>query len=808
MYQKLSLAGTTLMTVLLLYLLSVPLGSLPPLGSFFHPSMGFWANAETLGVTGDITLPTSASSEPVEVYYDDRGVPHIFAQNDADLNFAQGYVMARDRLFQMELQARAAGGTLSEWLGEDLIERDRHQRRLGMMYGAEKVLELISSNDTTRTAVESYAKGVNAYINTLSYETFPLEYKLLNAEPAEWKPLNTALLVMYMTQMLAGRSDDFRSSNTLAYFGKEFVNTYISSRSAMLDPVVPPDHKWTFKPDSISPPENLYNPAYTNEIQPWKPDPLNGSNNWVVDGSKTAGGYPILSNDMHLQMSMPSIWYEVQMHTPDQNVYGVTLQGSPAVIVGFNDHIAWGLTNTGADVMDWYDITFRTEQKQEYLHDGEWLPVTERIETIQVKDGPAVADTILFTHHGPVYETEEPTSASETIQRNHALRWIGHNPSNELLTFFKLSRAENYADFREAFSTFKAPAQNINYAGTDGNIAIQTVGQFPLKWTYQGRSVGNGSDSRYDWNGFIPYEQNPHALNPERGFLSAANQAPASQDYPYYLGESFAPYERGRRINDLLREMDSIRVDDFKEMQMDNFSYHAYRVLPPMLESLPGDSLTNTEQQLVKLLNEWNYKNEANAAEPTLFYYWWQQLYGQIWDNKYNSPYPMRRPGRDLTADLIVQIPGSGWFDNVHTTNTETLADLSLNSFRSAVELLESRYGTFLADWQWGNVRNTNLSHLAQIPGMGVRNLFTGGGAESINAIRGDHGPSWRMIVELDPEGVRGYGVYPGGQSGNPGSKTYDQFIETWRTGELYELQFLRNKPQQRDSFPLMIRFE
>ena len=808
MYQKLSLAGTTLMTVLLLYLLSVPLGSLPPLGSFFHPSMGFWANAETLGVTGDITLPTSASSEPVEVYYDDRGVPHIFAQNDADLNFAQGYVMARDRLFQMELQARAAGGTLSEWLGEDLIERDRHQRRLGMMYGAEKVLELISSNDTTRTAVESYAKGVNAYINTLSYETFPLEYKLLNAEPAEWKPLNTALLVMYMTQMLAGRSDDFRSSNTLAYFGKEFVNTYISSRSAMLDPVVPPDHKWTFKPDSISPPENLYNPAYTNEIQPWKPDPLNGSNNWVVDGSKTAGGYPILSNDMHLQMSMPSIWYEVQMHTPDQNVYGVTLQGSPAVIVGFNDHIAWGLTNTGADVMDWYDITFRTEQKQEYLHDGEWLPVTERIETIQVKDGPAVADTILFTHHGPVYETEEPTSASETIQRNHALRWIGHNPSNELLTFFKLSRAENYADFREAFSTFKAPAQNINYAGTDGNIAIQTVGQFPLKWTYQGRSVGNGSDSRYDWNGFIPYEQNPYALNPERGFLSAANQAPASQDYPYYLGESFAPYERGRRINDLLREMDSIRVDDFKEMQMDNFSYHAYRVLPPMLESLPGDSLTNTEQQLVKLLNEWNYQNEANAAEPTLFYYWWQQLYGQIWDNKYNSPYPMRRPGRDLTADLIVQIPGSGWFDNVHTTNTETLADLSLNSFRSAVELLESRYGTFLADWQWGNVRNTNLSHLAQIPGMGVRNLFTGGGAESINAIRGDHGPSWRMIVELDPEGVRGYGVYPGGQSGNPGSKTYDQFIETWRTGELYELQFLRNKPQQRDGFPLMIRFE
>lgn len=808
MKRLLSLTATTLITALLVYLLSVPLGPLPPAGSFFHPAFGFWANAETVGVTGTITLPTSTASEPVDVFYDERGVPHIFAQNDSDLYFAQGYVTARDRLFQMELQIRAAGGHLSEWLGENMIDYDRNQRRLGMMYGAEQAMELINQNDTIRTAIESYADGVNAYINSLSYESYPLEYKILNVDPAEWKPINTALLLKYMTQMLAGRSEDFRTSNTIAHFGEEFVNTYLSSRSSLMEPIIPPEKEWMFDPARISPPNAYYEPGYTEEIEPWKPDPLNGSNNWVVNGSKTAGGYPILSNDMHLNMSMPSIWYEVQLHSPQVNVYGVSLQGSPAVIVGFNENIAWGSTNTGADVMDWYSITFRDEHKEEYLHDGEWLPVTERLETIRIKNGDSVTDTLLFTHHGPVYESEQSTPLAETIQKNHALRWIAHDPSNELLTFYKLNRAENYADFREAFRSYKAPAQNMNYAGTDGNIAIQSAGQFPLKWQYQGRSVGNGADSRYDWREFIPFNQNPNALNPDRGFLSAANQYPTSPEYPYYLGESFAPFERGRRINDLLREMESIQADDFEEMQMDNFSYHAYRLLPALLESIPPDSLSDKEQQLIDGLSEWDYHNRADGVAPTVFYFWWQELYDSVWANKYDTLYPMRRPDRDITADLIVQNPGSVWLDNVHTTKIESLSDLALSSFRSAVEKLRSDYGGYTGGWQWGMVRNTNLGHIAQIPGMGVQDLFTGGGAETINAIRGSHGPSWRMVVELDPDGVRGYGVYPGGQSGNPGSKTYDEFVETWRTGELYELDFLRDKPQDRGNYPLMIRLE
>ncbi|REL38386.1 penicillin acylase family protein [Rhodohalobacter sp. SW132] len=797
-----------LITALTVFLLSIPLGPLPPAGAFFQPTQGFWANAETRSVTGELNLNEAGLNEPVDVFFDERGVPHIFAENDEDLYFAQGYVTARDRLFQMELQIRAAGGKLAEWLGPDLIEHDRHQRRLGMLYGAEQAMEKIGENDTVRTVIEAYAAGVNAYINTLTYESYPLEYKILNVKPAGWEPINTALLLKYMTQMLAGRSDDFRTSNTMAYFGEEFVDEFLSTRPSLMDPIIPPETEWEFSAELPERLGTLYQAGFTEQIEPWQPDPLNGSNNWVVDGSKTEGGYPILSNDMHLNMSLPSIWYEVQLRTPDSNVYGVSLQGTPTVIVGFNEQIAWGSTNTGADVMDWYEITFRDESKNEYLHDGEWKQVSLRTETIAVKGREAVTDTIRFTHHGPVYETEQETPVSQTIQHDHALRWIAHDPSNELITFYMLNRAGDVDDFREAFRNYQAPAQNMNYAGVDGNIAMQTGGRFPLKWEYQGRTVSDGSDSRYDWGEYIPFEQNPYSINPERGFLSAANQFPTAENYPHYLGEAFAPYERGRRINDLLRDMNSITVQDFDEMLMDEFSYHAYTLLPVLLEHINESALDDSQSGLLNLLRNWNYQNTADQIEPSVFRQWWLELNRAIWDNKYDTEFPMRRPDRDKTVDLITQDPDSDWFNNVDSNERETLADLALSSFTEAIDHLSSRYGEPGEPWHWGYVNRTPLNHIGQIPGMGIENVFTGGGAESINAIRGSHGPSWRMVMVLDPAGVRGYGVYPGGQSGNPGSKTYDEFVEIWQAGGLYELQFLREKPSEKEGFPLIIRFE
>ncbi|MCC5940379.1 MAG: penicillin acylase family protein, partial [Balneolaceae bacterium] len=736
MAKKISLLATVLFAVITWFIYSTALGPLPPVGQFFHPSTGFWANAETVKVSGELHLTVDGLQQPVDVFFDDRGVPHIFAENDHDLYFAQGYVTARDRLFQMELQIRAAGGFLAEWLGDDLISYDRHQRRLGMLYGAEQAMEEIGRDELISGVLDAYAAGVNAYIATLHYEKFPVEYKVLGVEPQQWEPLHTALLLKYMTQMLAGRNSAVETSNTIAYLGEEFANRYLSKRPDLMDPIIPPGTEWDFEPIPTERPDTLYQPRFTEQIEPWKPHPFNGSNNWVVDGTKTAAGYPILANDMHLNMSAPAIWYEVQLHTPDQNVYGVTLQGTPTVIVGFNEYIAWGSTNTGADVMDWLEITFRDEKKSEYLYDGEWLPVETRIETIYTKSGEAVTDTILFTHHGPVYESVRETPINEINQKDLALRWIAHEPSNELRTFYLLNRAQNYDDFREAFRTYQAPAQNMNYAGIDGNIAIQTGGKFPVKWQFQGRTVGDGSDPLYDWTEFIPYEQNPYSLNPDRGFLSAANQYPADVDYPYYLGDDFAPYERGRRINDLLAEMDNITTDDFKVMLMDNFSYHAYSILPTMLERIADDrtKLESHERALIDLLAEWDYLNDGDKIEPSLFRRWWVELNREIWDNKFDADYPMRRPWRDITAELIVNEPDSPIFNNVQTDDTETLNDLLFISFQKAVAYLRDRFGESTDGWLWGYVNNTNLNHIGQIPGMGIMDLFTGGGAESINA--------------------------------------------------------------------------
>jgi penicillin amidase len=226
------------------------------------------------------------------VFFDERGVPHIFAENDYDLYFAQGYVTARDRLYQMELQIRAAGGKLAEWLGPDLIDYDRNQRRLGMLYGAERALEEIEKDEEVLNAIMAYADGVNAWIGALRYETYPLEYKILGVEPSEWKPLHTALLLKYMTQMLAGHNSAVQTSNTLAYFGEEFVNRFLSARPSLMDPIIPPGTRWEFSPVETEKPEELYRPSFTHQIELWQPDPLNGSNNWVVDGSKTAGGHP------------------------------------------------------------------------------------------------------------------------------------------------------------------------------------------------------------------------------------------------------------------------------------------------------------------------------------------------------------------------------------------------------------------------------------------------------------------------------------------------------------------------------------
>jgi penicillin G amidase len=806
MNPKVPFFASFLATLAIMTLLQLPLGPLPPAGNFFHPGTGFWANTETGYQSGSLTITGQGLNEPVEVFYNDRGVPHIFAGNNYDLYFAQGYVTARDRLFQLELQARASEGSLSEWFGEDLLEYDLIQRRLGMVYGAEQMLTTLQG-DEIEEMLNAYTDGINRYIRNLRAKDLPVEYKILNTVPAEWSQMRSALLLKYMTQMLAGGSHDVQTSNTKAFLGIDFIENYISSPSRWTDTIIPDDTLWDFEPLSVRKPSENFTPEWVSGIKPFETDPAVGSNNWVVDGTKTKSGNPILAGDPHLGLSVPSIWYEIQLNAPGINVYGVSIPGSPSVIKGFNRDIAWLNTNSGADVLDWYEIEFRDETRNEYLHDGEWRTVDRRPEEIRIRGGDTVIDTLLFTHHGPIVQPDDNQPGEATFAIGHAIRWIGHEPSDELRAYYLLNRVADIDEATDALSFFSAPAQNFALADRHGSIAMQIGGKLPLKWHGQGRTISDGRNSLYDWQGWIPFEQNPKSVNPDRGFVSSANQYPVDENYPYYLGDYFAPFERGTRINDVLDRMQGITIEDMRLLQLDNYSYHAGIALPVLLDQIETQYLNERHSKLLAMLKEWDFINSGQQIEPSVFHAWWNQLYNQIWEILDHEE-PMRRPQRDRTLQKMIEEPESPFFTDSEMTYHSSLRELITEAFHKSVAELEEMYGEDYTNWKWGYTNNTNLNHLGQFPGLGDYNLFTDGGAESPNAVRGNHGPSWRMIVELGESPVA-YGVYPGGQSGNPGSPGYNEFTGTWIRGELYELHLLDNRPDQNDdNFPFYIRME
>ncbi|MBO6523251.1 MAG: penicillin acylase family protein [Balneolaceae bacterium] len=781
--------------VVLAISLNTKFGSVPPLGKFFDPDAGFWANAErSLPDTDELNL--DAIQGEVSVYFDERRVPHIFAESEYDLYFVQGYVTARDRLFQMEMQTYDAAGRLSERLGDRTLNRDLSTRRMGMPYGAEKAIELIKEDEKTWSALNAYSEGVNAYISSLSPKKYPIEYKILDFAPEEWTPIKTAHLLKNMTRTLAGGSNDDRTSNTMAYFGDDFIEKFFDVKPGLNDPIIPPSKTWDFDRVPVHTPDTLFKPASALELENFDRPEGVGSNNWAVSGEKTASGFPILSNDPHLGLTLPSIWYEVQLHAPGLNTYGVSLQGAPGVIIGFNENAAWGTTNTGADVMDWYEIKFKDGSKQEYWYDGEWKPTTMRVEEIKVRGQETVFDTVIYTHHGPVSEIESDIN-EEREPTYHALRWIAHEPSNDLKTFFGFNRMESYDDFKEAASHFVAPAQNFIFSNNEGDIATWISGKFPNKWKFQGRTVGDGTDPLYDWQGWIPTEHNPNIKNPERGFVSSANQESAAPDYPYYLDDDFAPFERGRRINELLAGMENITKEDIRRMQMDNYSYHAATILPEMLEWINRERLSDTELEILAEAEAWDYLNKAELKAPGIFRWWWSNFYNGILSDEYSTTdASLRWPSRDRLIEVIKSEPEFEFFDNIETEEVESRQRVVTDAFKETVEELTDAYGEFGDNWNWGVVINNDVDHIAFIPGFGAENVYSSGNSESINATRGSWGPSWRMVVELGLE-VKGWGVYPGGASGNPGSPNYDSMLEAWRVGELYELKFMKEPPEE-----------
>ncbi|HAA11411.1 MAG TPA: penicillin acylase family protein [Cytophagales bacterium] len=760
--------------------------AVPPLGKFLNPQGGFWQNAEIPGsppISPALDLPVT---NPVSVVFDSLLVPHIFAETNYDLYFAQGYITAQYRLWQMEFQTHYAAGRISELVGEAAIPLDRTNRRLGYVDAAQNALSNMGKDPAIMESVDAYADGINAYINSLSYKDLPFEYKLLGYEPEPWTTLKSGLLLIYMGSNLTARDYDLQNTNMLKMMGMERFEFLFPSYPEGIDPVISPNHTWDFDPTPITVPDSPYYEAYTPEVIAMS-DPANGSNNWAVNGQKTQSGNPILANDPHLGLNLPSLWYMIQLHGPDVNVKGVSLPGAPSIIIGFNDSIAWGVTNGTQDVRDWYAITFRDETKKEYLYNGEWLKTQFNVEEIKVRGGEAFLDTICITHHGPVVYDSEFPSATEEL-RGYAIRWTLHQPREEMYAFYRLNRAQNYADYEEALPRYGIPSQNFVFASAAGDIAMWQQGDIPLRFPRQGQFLMDGTTPETQWQGIIPAEQNPRQLNPERNFVSSANQVATDESYPYYIMDNGFEDYRNRRINNRLYEMDSIQVRDMQALQQDNYGLKAAENLPFMLDTLDVTQLSSAENEVFELLSQWNYQYELEEKGAVVFELWWDTLYSMVWDEFARDDIAIRWPDHYRTSQLMKEFPEDTAFDIMTTQKRETAVDLIRKSFSVATNLYseakEEDKGT------WGPYKTTRLTHLSRQQGLSVSGLQTNGYRQIVNATSQGHGPSWRMVVEVG-ETPQAFGVYPGGQSGNPGSTYYTNFAETWRTGQYYPLPLL-----------------
>ncbi len=773
---------------------------IPPMGKFLDPFEGFWRNLEPDELVISDPMSVTGLQDKVSVVFDSLAIPHIFANSDLDIYFAQGFITARHRLWQMEFQTHAAAGRVSEIAGQGkdgvILQYDRGQRRLGMVFAAEHALEALSKNQDALIMVEKYTEGVNAYIQSLTYKTLPFEYKLLHYKPEPWTTLKCALLLKSMAQSLNIGDKDIEMTNALKLFGWETVNQLYPDRESVGDPIVENPSTWKFKvniPDSIpmAVPEDLIK---IKKLPP--PDPTTGSNNWAVSGSKTASGSPILCGDPHLNLSLPSLWYAIQLHSPGMNTLGVSLPGAPGVIIGCTDSIAWSITNAQRDVVDWFKVTFR-DNKTKYLLDSQWVDTERIVEVFYVRDKPVFHDTVTYTHWGPIPYDEQ--FRPDDGRKHYAFRWISHDPSEEVHALYKLNRAQNYNDFLEALDLHAAPAQNFVFASLSGDIAMHIQGKFPARRSNEGKFVLDGSKSTNGWVSFIPNDQNVMDKNPARGFVSSANQYPVDNSYPYYVtATSFEAY-RNRRINTILTGLTQIQPDDMMKLQNDNYNLKAEESLPFFLSQLDPSTFTPAEKAASNILASWDYYNNKESEGASYYEAWWDNLMPLTWDEMDAEGITLRRPTTFTTIQLLKEKPALDFFDIVSTPEKETAREVIQKSFSLAIadmEAWKAEHGNTVV--AWGDYKDSFVGHLMRIEPLGIR-IKAGGNHDIVNAHSRTHGPSWRMIVSLEKDGAKMWGVYPGGQSGNPGSKYYSNMLNPWVEGEYFPFLFMRTAEEVDD---------
>lgn len=643
------------------------------------------------------TVSVRGLSAPVEVLRDGWGVPHIYAQNERDLLIAQGYVHAQDRLWQMCFNREVGSGRLAALFGAGALPTDKYLRTLGLRGLAERDLALASPE--TRGFLEAYAAGVNAFLAE-NEGRLPVEFRILGLKPEAWTPLDSLTWTRMMGLNLSlNQPLELARARLVPKLGVERVRQLI--------PLYPQDG-----PVIVSGGEGAPLPASPLAgLLPLTPGESWASNGWVVHGSRTSTGKPILANDTHLGLGMPSVWYEVGLHGGRFDTTGFSFPGLPFVIVGQNRRIAWGITNLNADVQDLYlEKLDDPRRPAAYLAGGRWEKLSRISEEIPVKGGKPVPFEVLSTRHGPLIHAALPDWQGAPPM---ALAWAASDGSRLADALAKLGLAGSWAEFRQALSLWDSPSLNFVYADVDGNIGYQSTAKVPVRAPgHDGLSPVPGWDGRFEWRGTIPFEEMPSALNPPAGFIVTANNRVVGDEYPYPLTWDWPPPERARRLAELLAAEPRLTPERAREIQLDTFSALARDLRPYLLAVKPEGEREAAALEQVKV---WNLRFDPDQAGASVFTAWMRALRPAIFEDEIGAELARSVGGLIYTqTDMLTALmarPRDPWFDDRRTPAAETRDEIVTKAFTQAVAELAGAFGEAPDTWTWGRVQTAAFAH-------------------------------------------------------------------------------------------------
>ena len=754
----------------------------------------------------DGAVSVSGIAAPVSVTRDIRGMPTIEAASLKDLFFAQGYVTAQDRLFQMDFLRRSAAGELSEVVGHVALEHDRRQRILGIRALAEKNVATLAAED--RDHLGAYARGVNAYIAN-HHDRLPLEFRLLHYSPKPWSVQDSLMLACQLIETLSTTPQAaLEREKILAKLGPEltadlYVNSSWRDHPPTANPpaldVVPPQGEHSPSPAAIT---SLFQDTDSEALlQPWldpffrdEPLPL-GSNNWVVSGAHTVSGKPLLSNDMHLGHQMPDLWYEAHLRSGDFDVAGVTLPGYPYVIVGHNRRVAWGFTNVGPTVEDAYIETFN-EAGQYQTPDG-WKSPEQRREVIHVKGEADVALNVELTRHGPIVTDLVP---GET--RKIALRWTLYDGVRH--PFFQVDSAHNWQEFRRALSAFDAPGQNAVYADVDGNIGYQTTGRVPIRAAGDGSMPVDGTNNAHEWTGYIPFDKLPNVLNPPSGILATANGRISPDGYPYSISVEWEAPWRTDRIYRVLQSGKKFSAGDMLSLQTDVYSELDRLVADKMVYAVDHASKPSAKaRQAADILRRWNGQMDANSAAPTIVSEARTELKRMLLEPKLSEEWK----NYHWMMETV-------WFENVLEHQPARWLPSNFPGYEdflaAALDEALKRAPDDLDTWKWGPEESLTIQNpvLGNVPLLrrwtGPGTVPQSGSGYTVKAAGRTYGPSERFTADLSNLDASTLNLVTG-ESGNFLSPNYMDQWQAWYTGYTFPFPFSKTAVENSAAHRLML---